>query len=429
MRDPFILTSPLHAELVKAIDAAGGWLGFDDFMAIALYQPGLGYYARDSRMFGLMPSQGGSDFVTAPEMSPHFGRTLARQVAEALDATGTAEVWEFGAGSGALAQQVLDALGLRVARYTIVDLSSSLRERQRERLAAHAGKVAWASALPAQMRGVVLGNEVLDAMPVKLLARLNGVWHERGVVMAPTLAASHEALPLQGATPPESAHLQAIQARASGLGAAAFSPEGVHFALGRPDGETVHPKLSPLFAYGDMPTHLRPPLEVPGAHDYLTEIHPQAEGFVRTLADRLVSGAVFLLDYGFPEHEYYHPQRNMGTVMCHRAHLSDGNALVDVGDKDITAHVNFTGIALAGQDAGLEVLGYTSQGRFLLNCGLLDGLNSTIDAASLAERAMAQKLVNEHEMGELFKVIAFGAKNTPVWPPMGFSAGDRMHAL
>ena len=370
MSDSPILTSPLHAELAKAIGSAGGWLGFDDFMALALYQPGLGYYAKDSRKFGLMPAQGGSDFVTAPEMSPHFGRTLAHQVAEALDATGTAEVWEFGAGSGALAQQILDALGPKVERYTIMDLSSALRERQRERLAAHAGKVAWASELPAQLRGVVLGNEVLDAMPIKLLARLSGIWHERGVAMH------------QG-----------------------------------------------HFAYADRPTDLRPPLDVPGAHDYLTEIHPQAEGFIRTLADRLVLGAIFLLDYGFPEHEYYHSQRTMGTVMCHRAHLSDGDALADVGDKDITAHVNFTGIALAGQDAGLEVLGYTSQGRFLLNCGLLNGLDSGTDAASLARRAMAQKLVNEHEMGELFKVIAFGAKGRPVWTPLGFSAGDRLHTL
>ena len=365
-----ILASPLQVAIAKAIDAAGGWLGFDDFMALALYRPGLGYYAKDARMFGLMPAAGGSDFVTAPELSPHFGRTLAVQVAQALDATGTTEVWEFGAGSGALAQQVLDALGPKVARYTIVDLSSALRERQRERLAGHAGKVAWAGELPAQLRGVVLGNEVLDAMPVKLLARLGGVWHERGVVLH------------QG-----------------------------------------------CFAYGDTPTDLRPPLEVPGDHDYLTEIHPQAEGFARTLADRLAAGAIFLLDYGFPEHEYYHPQRSMGTVMCHRAHLADGDALADVGDKDITAHVNFTGLALAGQDAGLEVLGYTSQGRFLLNCGLLGGLDSGSDATSLAARSMAQKLVNEHEMGELFKVIAFGARHQPVWLPLGFSAGDRLHTL
>lgn len=374
MTNSSILTSALQAHIVKAIDDAGGWIGFDHFMALALYTPGLGYYANDSLKFGLMPAgvQGrGSDFVTAPELSPRFGQTLARQVAQALQASGTAEIWEFGAGSGALAWQVLDTLGPLVARYTIVDLSGSLRERQSERLAAFSDKVQWASELPAQMRGVVLGNEVLDAMPVKLLARLNGLWHERGVVV-------HE---------------------------------------GR-------------LTYADQPTDLRPSLEVAGTHDYVTEIHPQAEGFIRTLADRLEAGAVFLLDYGFPEHEYYHPQRSMGTVMCHRAHLADADALSDVGEKDITAHVNFTGIALAGQEAGLRVAGYTSQGRFLLNCGLLDGMEN----ASLAERTMVQKLVNEHEMGELFKVIAFATENIQTadgseWEPLGFSSGDRTHTL
>ena len=360
-----ILPSPLQAQIAKVMAAAGGWLGFDEFMALALYAPGLGYYASDSVKFGLLPASG-SDFVTAPELSPHFGRTLARQAAQALQASGTAELWEFGAGSGALALQLLDVLGPQVERYTIVDLSGSLRERQRQRLSAHAAKVRWVSELPAQMRGVVLGNEVLDAMPVKLLARVNSVWHERGVAL-------HQ---------------------------------------GR-------------LTYADRPTDLRPPLEIPGNHDYVTEIHPQAEGFIRTLADRLEAGAIFLFDYGFPELEYYHPQRSMGTVMCHRAHLADGDALADVGSKDITAHVNFTGIALAGQEAGLQVLGYTSQGRFLLNCGLLDGL----EHSPLAERAMAQKLVNEHEMGELFKVIAFAAKRTPVWEPIGFGAGDRSHRL
>lgn len=394
MTNPPILPTGLQAVISQAINAAGGWIGFDDFMARALYTPSLGYYANDSLKFGLMPAgasgsggdggfngsnssgdsakngknpQGGSsDFVTAPELSAHFGRTLARQAAQALDASGTHELWEFGAGSGALALQLLEALGERIERYTIVDLSGVLRERQRDKLAAYGDKVRWATELPEKMRGVVLGNEVLDAMPVKLLARLGGVWHERGVALN----------------------------------------EG-------------------RFMYADTPTELRPPLEVEGRHDYVTEIHPQAEGFIRTLADRLEAGAVLLLDYGFPEHEYYHPQRSMGTVMCHRAHLLDADPLADVGDKDITAHVNFTGIALAGQDAGLEVLGYTSQGRFLLNCGLLDGL----DNASLAERTMVQKLVNEHEMGELFKVIAFGAKGSAVWEPMGFAAGDRMHTL
>ena len=167
MTNSSILQTDLRSHIARAIAAAGGWIGFEQFMALALYTPGLGYYARDSQKFGLMPSgvkDGGSDFVTAPELSPRFGQALARQVAEALRVTGTVEVWEFGAGSGALALQVLDALGPLVERYTIVDISGSLREHQRERLAAHAHKVQWASELPPRMRGVVLGNEVLDAL-------------------------------------------------------------------------------------------------------------------------------------------------------------------------------------------------------------------------------------------------------------------------
>lgn len=365
---PDILTTPLQTRIHEAICQAGGWLGFDSFMEMALYTPGLGYYANDLRKFGLMPGgvlDAGSDFVTAPEMSPRFGQVLARQIAEAFDATGVTEVWEFGAGSGALAEQILQALP-EITRYTIVDVSGSLCARQQQRLKAFEDRVHWATALPDKMRGVVIGNEVLDAMPVELLARISGVWYERGVALH------------QGA-----------------------------------------------FAYADQTTDLRPSFDVAGAHDYTTETHRQAEGFIRTLADKLQAGAIFMIDYGFPEHEYYHPQRSMGTVMCHRAHQVDADALVDVGYKDITAHVNFTGIALAGQEAGLQVLGYTGQGRFLLNCGVLIGMED----ASIADRVMVQKLINEHEMGELFKVIAFGAKNAVVWQPMGFSAGDRTHTL
>ena len=376
----------LTQHIAQAVRAQDGWIGFDAFMALALYTPGLGYYAADLPKFGTMPGAPGgapgSDFVTAPEISPLFGYALARQVAQALQSTGTNEVWEFGAGTGALAEQVLSALRemqVPLARYTIVDLSGSLRARQQHRLVPFGDQVQWASELPAQMRGVVLGNELMDAMPAQLLLRLGGVWHERGVALAP---------PAGTAQTPESAAL-AIDA----------------------------------FVWADRPTALRPPADIEGDHDYLTEIHPQGEAFVRTLAQRLERGAVFLLDYGFPEAEYYHPQRHMGTVMCHQAHQSDTDPLVRLGQKDITAHVNFTALALAAQDAGLEVLGYTSQAHFLINCGLVD----LMQAATLPVRACAQRLILEHEMGELFKVIALGV-GAP-WQPLGFEQGDRTHRL
>jgi len=311
----------------------------------------------------------GSDFVTAPEISPLFGQTLAAQLQQALQQTHTDTLWEFGAGSGALALQLLRSWaeqGQPVPPYRIVELSATLRARQQATLAAFADQVQWVDALPEQLQGVALGNEVLDAMPVKLLARVGGAWFERGVAAAPA---------------------------------------------------------GPGWVWQDRPTKLRPPVEVAGEHDYLTEIHPQAEAFIRTLADRLVAGAAFFIDYGFPEHEYYHPQRHMGTVMCHRAHQADPDPLVLVGHKDITAHVNFTGLALAAQDAGLEVLGYTNQAHFLMNCGLVD----LMQAAALPARVAAHKLILEHEMGELFKVIALG--KGPLWQPSGFSRGDKTHRL
>jgi len=380
MTTPYSLTTALNTHLQQAIHQHGGWIGFDTFMGLALYKPGLGYYANDGAIFGTMPKgvKGqGSDFVTAPEMSPFFGRALAAQVTQAMLQTQTSEVWEFGAGSGALASQLLDSLGEQVHTYTIVDVSGSLKARQQKTLMAHASKVRWVSELPDAFNGVVVGNEVLDAMPVKSLARVNGVWNERGISLSSVGPAS-----------------------------------------------TPASTLNSPFVWMDRVTDLRPPIEVPGAYDYVTEIHPQAESFVRTLGERLVRGAVFLVDYGFPEGEYYHPQRHMGTVMCHRAHLMDANPLEDLGLKDITAHVNFTGIALAAQDIpDFGVLGYTTQARFLMNCGLLN----LLDGASISERAMAQKLIMEHEMGELFKVIGF-FKGQP-WDAMGFVQGDRTHTL
>jgi SAM-dependent MidA family methyltransferase len=361
------LSARLHTRLSTAIAENGAWLPFDRFMAMALYEPDLGYYARGSQQFGSLPpsaTRAGSDFVTAPELSPLFGQALARQVAQALDASDTHEVFEFGAGSGALAAQLLGALGSRVQRYSIIDLSGTLREKQAQTLAPWADRVQWLSALPPALQGVVVGNEVLDAMPVQLLHFDGEDWFERGVAVE--------------------------------LGA---------------------------FVWDDRPTALRPP----GEHDFapgtVTEIHPQAEAFIRTLAAHLQRGAAFFIDYGFPEAEYFHPQRHGGTLMCHRAHQADDKPLADVGDKDITAHVNFSGIALAGQDAGLDVLGYSSQAHFLMNCGLLD----LLQGADIRTTANAQKLLTEHEMGELFKVIGF-AKGC-AFEPLGFVRGDRSHTL
>jgi SAM-dependent MidA family methyltransferase len=361
--DDHSVATALQALIAQQAVRAGGWLPFDRYMALALYAPGLGYYANASRKFGAMPASG-SDFITAPELTPLFGRALAVQVGEALDRTGTNEIWEFGAGSGTLAAQLLGAMGHRVRRYTVVELSASLRERQQAALAPFADRVHWADELPAALEGIVVGNEVLDAMPVKLLVRKGGHWHERGV---------------------------------------------------RVDGGAMR--------WDDRPTDRRPPVEIAGAHDYLTEVHPQADAFVRTLAERLTRGAAFFIDYGFPQPEYYHPQRDMGTLMCHRAHRADTDPLDSPGAKDITAHVDFTAIALAAQETGLPTLGYTSQGRFLLNCGLA----AMLQDATLPERVAAQRLVNEHEMGELFKVIAF--QRGEFWDAIGFRAGDRTHTL
>ena len=370
------VSTGLRRIIGDALASSGGWLGFDAFMALALYAPGLGYYARDSLKFGSLPYQrqdghlvAGSDFVTASEISPLFGQTLAAQLAQALAETKTTTLWEFGAGSGALALQLLSSWAERgqpLPQYRIVELSATLRTRQQATLAAFTEQVQWVEALPAQLTGVLLGNEVLDAMPVKLLVRVGGTWFERGVAGA-----------------------------AHGAG----------------------------WVWQDRPTELRPPVEIAGEHDYLSEIHPQAEAFIRTLAERLVAGAAFFIDYGFPEQEYYHPQRHMGTLMCHRAHQSDTDPLLQVGHKDITAHVNFTGIALAAQDAGLSLLGYCSQARFLINCGI----GPRLDAAPLPQRAQAQHLLQEHEMGELFKVIGL-CRGQP-WDALGFAQGDRSHTL
>ena len=386
---------PLADLIAHEIRERGGWMRFERFMELALYAPGLGYYSGGRRVIGTGP-QDGSDFVTAPELTPLFGQVVATQLRQALDATGTNEIWEFGAGTGALAEQLLGELGERIARYTIVDLSGTLRDRQHQRLQKEhpslVHKVVWADSLPDALEGVIVGNEVLDAMPVHLMSWDGERWLERGVGLAGS------------DTPPDA----------------------------MPDAGA---DVAPRFVWLDRPAPegVRPPTErtdseyVPGT---VTETHGQAEAFVATLAERMTRGAAFFLDYGFPEGEYYHPQRTGGTLMCHHLHQSDPDPLVKVGNKDITSHVNFTGIALAGQEAGWEVLGYASQGRFLTNCGLGEALARTGEASTAEQfkaRGAMQMLLAEHEMGELFKVIGF--VKGPWFEAIGFAQGDRTHTL
>ena len=360
----------LLAHIREHIAQSGGWISFADYMALCLYAPALGYYMAGARKLG---AEG--DFITAPELSPLFGQCLAQWLmrSDGVMHPDSDGILEIGAGTGVLAAAMLEELEQQQAlpaRYFILELSADLRQRARDTLAARVPhlleRVTWLNQLPPQFKGLVLGNEVLDAMPVHLLARVQGQWHERGVVWSPA---------------------------------------------------------AQRLVFADRPTTLAPPLPIEGTHDYCTELHAQAEAFMRTVADRLHAGLALFIDYGFPESEYYHPQRHMGTLVCHRAHQTDSDPLVNVGAKDITAHVNFTGIALAAQDAGLPTLGYTSQARFLMNCGLVNWMAD----ADLRGRADALKLITEHEMGELFKVIALSPAAD--WTPLGFVQGDRTHTL
>ncbi|KAG0164701.1 hypothetical protein DFQ30_009490 [Apophysomyces sp. BC1015] len=378
----FAHSRALAQRIAEEIAAAGGWLPFDRYMELALYAPALGYYSGGSVKFGRGPDDG-SDFVTAPELSPLFAQVFARPVADVLDATGTRHVVEFGAGTGKFAAGLLrklDTLGVGCARYTIVELSGELRERQRAILVQTAPELAacveWVDAMPPRVDGVIVGNEVLDAMPVRLFARLGGLWHERGVAVADASRFVFADRPLAAAAVP-----------------AALA-------------------------------------SVPGQHDYVTETHDAAAAFVHTVCSVLCHGAAMFVDYGFPGAEYYHPQRSDGTLMCHYRHRAHGDPFLYPGLQDITAHVQFSAIGQAAHDAGAHLLGYTSQARFLVNAGMTDAL-AQLDPADPARFLPAanavQKLLSEAEMGELFKVIAFRRGFDAALG--AFERGDRSHML
>lgn len=347
----------LAQRLRQEMAAAGGAITFDRFMELALYAPGLGYYVAGTRKFGEH-----GDFITAPELGSLFARCLARPCRSLLAGLGGGDILEAGAGSGALAADLLlelESLGRLPERYLILELGAELRARQHETIKTRAphlfGRVHWLADLPGDFRGMVLANEVLDAMPVT-----------RFKVTQTGVNELYVAWENEGFAWQEKPATAALRERVEPLGLAA---------------------------------------------DYTSEINLRAKAWVRRVADSLKQGAMLLIDYGFPRTEFYHPQRAQGTLMCHYRHQAHDDPLRLAGLQDITAHVDFSAIAEAGVDAGLALLGYTSQAAFLLGCGL-DRIMAASDPhdvrAHLALTQQVKKLTLPHEMGELFKVLALG---------------------
>jgi SAM-dependent MidA family methyltransferase len=372
----------LQALIEQTIKKADGWIDFAQFMQLALYAPKLGYYSAGNQKFGT-----GGDFVTAPEISALYGQTLAQQVAQIL-ALSKGSIMELGAGTGRLAVQLLHALehlNCLPDHYYILDVSDHLRQVQLEYLQERLSpqvlrRVIWLNQLPATFTGVVLGNEVLDAIPVHIVHTKTQGLCERGVMLTE-----------------------------QGL-AWSDKPWDDAPASGRNLLEEIT-KLS-------LPK------------GYISEFCPAANGLIASLAIMLERGVILMIDYGFSASEYYHPQRNLGTLMCHYQHYAHTEPLLNIGLQDITAHVNFSSIAYAGVDNGLHLSGFCSQAQFLMNCGILE-LMAQVSPSDMARyapiAAAAQKLLSPAEMGDLFKVIAF-SKNMQV-PLLGFTRGDKSHTL
>jgi len=367
-----------------------GFMPFEEWMQHALYAPGLGYYAAGSTKFGSEAPEG--DFTTGPELTPLFGQALAGQVAQILAATGTKTVLEVGAGTGALAAALIPALNLLDIRpqYQILEVSGELRERQQQRLEGLHANVQWLKALPSDFKGCIIANEVLDAMPATLFR-----WDDAGNVLELGVG------------------LESNGAQQDGAGPDAGQPR---FVLAeRPADEYLQTLVA---------------LRMPPLPGYRSEINIQAEAWMRQLGAWLKKGAALLIDYGFPQREFYHPQRAEGTLMCHFRHHAHADPLLYPGLQDITTHVDFTAMADAALEGGLDILGYTSQARFLMNAGLIEILTGLDphDAAGYAKVVgPVQKLLSEAEMGELFKVMAVG-RGLDV-PLMGFTSGDRRDRL
>lgn len=365
-----------------AIDASSGWISFERFMELALYEPGLGYYSAGATKLGR-----DGDFVTAPEISSLFSRCIAAQCAEVIERLGRADVLELGAGSGIMAADVLGELarlGRLPSRYFILEISADLRERQRRTIAARVpqllDRVEWLEELPQGLRGVLIANEVLDALPV-----------------------------------------QRFRIRGSQVNAL-----GVTWQLGQLDWSEVH--ADP--ALEAQVRAIEQEIGTPFPDGYTSEVNLRLGPWIKALADALQEGVALFVDYGLPQRQYYRHDRSEGTLLCHFRHRFHDQPLINVGVQDIGAWVDFTAVATAAAQAGLQIAGFSTQAHFLIGCGI-EQLLARLPEDEITERVQlarqAMMLTLPGEMGERFKVI--GLARSYEHPLRGFGIRDLTASL
>ena len=349
-----------------AIESHGGWISFERFMEMALYEPGLGYYSAGSTKLG-----GAGDFITAPEISPLFSRCLAAQCADVLQHLGGGNLMELGAGSGTMAADILAELA-RLERlpdqYFILEVSADLRDRQRQTLARRVPellpRVQWLDQWPVDLRGVIIANEVLDALPVQRF-RIRGT------------------------------QVNAV---------------GVTWQLGQLDWSEV--RADP--ALESAVRSIERMNSEPFPDGYLSEVNVRLSSWISGMANALMEGVALFIDYGLPQREYYRSERHEGTLLCHYRHRFHDQPLIHVGVQDIGAWVDFSAVANAASDAGLRIAGFTTQAHFLIGCGL-ETYMANIAEQPVTERVQLARqvmvLTLPGEMGERFKVIGLTTAN------------------
>jgi len=364
----------LGSKIATEIASQGGWIAFSRYMEMALYEPGMGYYSAGAHKLGA-----GGDFITAPELSPLFGAAIVSTilpVLEGLKAQGVpAKILEFGAGTGKLAESILtrlNDLGFQLDGYDIIEISPDLTQRQQERLHKLAAelelstKCSWLSSLTENFKGVILANEVIDAIPCDAIIYQNGFWYWYGV---------------------------------------SFAEDKFFWKTGKPVEQALLPEslLSGNFSEG-----------------YVTELHPQANAWIRQIAKQLDAGLFLTFDYGFPESEYYHPQRIEGTLMAHHRHHAIQDPFYLPGLCDLTTHVEWAQIARSALAENVDDVYLTNQAAFLLDAGIGDIALEIGDPSNpetfLPISNSLQKLLSEAEMGELFKAFAFSKKLDALLP-------------